>query len=142
MGVAAMAAVGLLAMGYPWIALVGVFIGAVAAIAALTQRRSAANRRSKIEQRRFGRGPYVDCECAPNAELLARLTDIVQQLRDATAGEKWPIDWAGFDSCLARAASATQAENLMDAACQYLRAITLMMSQLRQIRDANGSVGK
>ena len=74
------------------------------------------------------------CECAPNADLLARLTDIVQQLRDATTGENWPIDWAGFDSCLARAAAATQAENLADAAREYLRAILVMMSQLRQIR--------
>ncbi len=139
MGVAALAAVGLLAMGYPLVALLGVFITAVAAIVAMTQRRSEANRHGQIEQRRFGRGPYMACECAPSAELLARLTDIVQQLRDATTGENWPIDWAGFDSCLARAASATQADNLADAAREYLRAILVMMSQLRQIRGANGS---
>jgi hypothetical protein len=111
----------------------------VAAILAMTRRRAAANRPYQIEQRHFGRGPYMACECAPNAELLTRLTDIVQQLRDATAGEDWPIDWAGFDSCLARAAAAAQAENLADAACEYLRAMMILMSQLRQIRAANGS---
>jgi protein phosphatase len=138
MGVAALATVGLLALGYPLSALLGVFVTAVAAILAMMQRRKAADRRSQIEQRHFGRGPYVACDCAPNAELLARLTDIVQELRDATAGENWPIDWSGFDGCLARAASAAQAENLGDAAREYLHAIMVMMCQLRQIRDANG----
>jgi protein phosphatase len=139
MGVSALAAAGLLAMGYPLVALLGVLVTALAAIVAMTQRRGMANRHCQSEERRFGRGPYMACECAPNAELLARLTDIVQQLREATKGENWPIDWAGFDSCLARAASAAQAENLTDAAREYLRAILVMMSQLRQIRAANSS---
>jgi protein phosphatase len=136
MGVAALAALGLLAIGYPLVALLGVLITAVAAILAIARRRGAANRPYQIEQRHFGRGPYMACECAPNAELLARLTDIVRQLRDAAAAENWPIDWAGFDGCLARATLAAAAENLVDAAREYLRATMLLMSQLRQIRDA------
>jgi hypothetical protein len=134
MGVAALATVGLLAMGYPLLALLGVVVTAVAAIVAMTQHRNAANRGGPIEPRRFGRGPYMACDCTPSVPLLARLTDIVEQLRAAAAGENWPIDWTGFDNCLARAAAAAQAENLADAAREYLRAIMVMMSQLRQIR--------
>ena len=118
--------------------MLGLLITAAAVIVAITQCHRVADRRAQIEQRRFGHGPYMACDCAPNAELLARLTDIVQQLRDATAGETWPIDWAGFESCLARAASAAQAENMVDAAREYLLAIMVVMSQLRRIRDANG----
>ena len=65
MGVAALAALGLLAIGYPLVALLGVLITAVAAILAMTRRRAAANRPYQIEQRHFGRGPYMACECAP-----------------------------------------------------------------------------
>jgi protein phosphatase len=135
MGVAALATVGLLAMGYP-LGVLGLVITAALAGAALRQRRGTVNRGGPTESRRFGRGPYMACDCTPNAQLLARLTDIIEQLRQATAGEKWPIDWTGFDGCLARATAAAQAENLTDAAREYLRAITVMMSQLRQIRGA------
>jgi protein phosphatase len=134
MGVAALATVGLLAMGYLLAALLGLVVTAAAGIAAMTQRRSAAQRGGPIEPRRFGRGPYMACDGTPSAPLLARLTEIVEQLRAATAGENWPIDWAGFDNCLARATAAAQAENLTEAAREYLRAIMVMMSQLRQIR--------
>jgi protein phosphatase len=137
MGVAALATVGLLAMGYPLGALVGLVITAATAIVALARRGGGANHGGPNEPRRFGRGPYMACDCTPNAQLLARLTDIVEQLRQATAGENWPIDWTGFDGCLARAAAAAQAENLTEAARQYLRAMMVMMSQLRQIRGAN-----
>ncbi len=79
------------------------------------------------------------CECAPNADLLSRLTDIIQQLRDAASEENWPIDEAVCDGCFARAAAATEAENPLAAAREYLHAITVLMAQLRQIRNAGGS---
>ena len=69
-----------------------------------------------MEGSRFGRGPYVDCPCAPNADLLARLADIIRQLRDAASQENWPVDWAAFDCFLAQATSATEAGNLAEAA--------------------------
>jgi len=139
MGVAALAAVGLLAIGHLMAAMLGVLVAAAAVIAALFQRHRVADRRAQIEQRRFGRGPYVACECAPNADLLSRLTDIIQQLRDAAAEESWPIDEAVLDGCFARAASAIKAKNLLAAAREYLHAITVLMAQLRQIRNSGGS---
>ena len=83
----------------------------------------------------------MTCPCAANADLLARLTDILQQLRDAVAKEGWTVDWAPVDGFLAQAASATQAGNLPDAAREYLHAITHLMAQLRQIRSASSDSG-
>ena len=141
MGVAALAAAGLLALGHPLVALAAFLAAAAALVVALVQRYGGADRRSEIEHRRFGRGPYVTCPCAPNADLLARLTDILQQLRDAVAKEGWTVDWAPVDGFLAQAASATQAGNLPDAAREYLHAITHLMAQLRQIRSASSDSG-
>ena len=76
----------------------------------------------------------------PNADLIARLTDLLQQLRNAVAKEGWPVDWAAVDGFLAQAASATQAGNA-DAAREYLHAITHLMAQLRQLRSASSDSG-
>ncbi len=141
MGVAVLAAVGLLALGHPFSALLSFLCSVAAVVAAIIQHYGIADHRSQIEHQRFGRGPYVACECAPNADLLDRLTDIVGQLRDAAAKESWPLDWAAFDGCLARATSAAQAGNRVDAAREYLRAITALMTQLRRIRSASGDSG-
>ena len=138
MGVAALAAVGLLALGHLWIALVAMLIAAGILITAIVQRSTAAEHPSQLEQRRFGRGPYATYQSVvPNADLLARLTDIVEQLRDAAAGENWPIDWAPLNECLAQAAAAAASENFTDAARQYLHAIVALMAQLRQIRGGS-----
>jgi PPM family protein phosphatase len=138
MGVSVLAAVGLLALGYRFGALLAMLTAAAAVVAALVQRSIAANRGYEIDQQRFGRSPYVVCQYAPNANLLARLTDIIQQMRDAVARENWPVDWAVFDGLLAQAASATRAGNLMDADREYLRAIMFLMARLRQLRNAGG----
>jgi PPM family protein phosphatase len=141
MGAAALAAVGLLAMGYALLALLAVFGAAVAPVAAMVQRYGAGDRRLEFDGRRFGRGPYVACECLPNADLLARLTDIIQQVRDVAVQENWSVDWAPFDAFLAEAASATQTDKPTDAARHYLHAITFLMAQLRDPQRASSDSG-
>ena len=136
MGVAALAAVGMLAMGHPWIALLALISTAVTVAAALMQRYGGANQRFQRESRRLGRGPHVACPCAPNAELFARLNEIIQQLRDAATKENWSIDWAPFDKILAQTSLAAQTNNFVDATRNSLRAISFLMAQLRQQRSA------
>ena len=130
--VAALAALGLFALGRVFISLASLVCAAVAAIAALWQRYGGADRRFESDGRRFGRGPYVDCNCAANADLLARLAEIGRQLREAAVAENWSIDLNQFDGFFSRAAAACKANKLLDAAREYLGAITFMMSQLRK----------
>lgn len=136
MGVSALAAVGMLAWGHPLAALVALLVTAGTVIAIMSRYWGAADRRSRIENRRFGRGPYVTCQCEPNADILARLTNIIGQLRDAATKEKWSVDWAGVEQFTAQAASASQSGNLVDAARADLHAITFLMAQLRQQKSA------
>ena len=65
------------------------------------------------------------------------MTDIVQQLRDAAGEESRPVDWTAFNEQVAQASSAAEAGRHADAAREYLRAITHLMDQLRQLRDAD-----
>ena len=141
MGVSVLAAVGMLALGHPLAALMALMVTVGTVVAIMLPRWGAADRRFRIENRRFGRGPYVTCECAPNADLLTRLTDIIEQLRDAATKEKWSVDWVGFERFIAQAASATQSGNLVEAAREYLHAISFLMAQLRQQRSASSDSG-
>ena len=139
LGVTTLATVGLLTLGYFWLALAA-FLGAAASgVTALVQHFGTNGRGDIIpENRRFGRGPYVACDSTPNPDLLKRLADISQQLREAAANENWSIDCGDFDTHLARADAAAQAANLADAAREHLLAIMFMMAQLR-MRRATGS---
>ena len=129
---ACLAAAGLFALGHVLISLLSLVCAAAAGIAALWQRYGNTSRQFQSDGRRFGRGPYVDCNCAANADLLARLAEIGRQLRDAAVAENWSIDWNHFDGFFSRAAAARRSNNLVDAAREYLHAITFMMSQLRK----------
>ena len=141
MGVATLAAIGLLGLGNTWAALAAGVAAAAAAVAAMIWRYGAPDRQHQMEGRRFGRGPYVSCPCSPNADLLARLADIVQRLRQAAVAENWPVDWTVFERCLTQTAAATQANNLVDAAREYLRAIISLMDQVRQRRTTSSDSG-
>ncbi len=141
MGVTALAALSMLAMGHPWIALLA-FVGtAITAALALKQSSSGGNPFLSRDNRRLGRGPHVSSPCAPTAELLARLNEIIQQLRDAAGKENWSIDWGPFEKILAQAALAAHTNNFVDATRNSLRAISFMMAQLRQQRSASSDSG-
>jgi len=137
MGVAALAAASMLAIGHPWIALLALMATAITVVVALKQSSSGANPFMLRENRRLGRGPHASCPCAPTAELLARLNEIIQQLRDAASKENWSIDWGPFEKILAQASLAAHTNNFTEATRNSLRAITFMMAQLRQQRSAS-----
>jgi PPM family protein phosphatase len=141
LGVAALATVGLMALGNMLAALVAFLAATTALIVAMVQRYGGPDRDADMEQRRLGRGPYVTCQCAPNASLLTRLTDLAGQLREATIKENRTVDWSVADGLLAQAASASRAGNLTDAARANLHALMHVMAQLRKLRDASSDSG-
>jgi protein phosphatase len=133
-GVAFLSGAGMLTLGCYWMAMLAFLVAAGALIAALVQRYSGTERDDQQEEQHFGRGPYVTCDCTINADLLARLTNIAQQLRDSATTEAHEVDMAEFDRISSEAASAA---NPTDAARNHLRAINDLMAKLRKARTAS-----
>ncbi len=70
-----------------------------------------------------------------------RLAEFNQELRDSAAKEAWPVDWLPFERFLVDADSAKQLGNVADAIQAELKAMSFMMAQLRQLRDAATNPG-
>lgn len=140
LGTASLAAVGMLMLEHPGMALMSLLVAVGAGVAALLQRYGGG-RKTELDRRRFGRGPYVKCDATPNSDLLARLADIVRQLRDASRSENWTVDWASFDKLLAQSTTAARSGDLTAAARANLQAISSIMEQLRKQRPASSDSG-
>ncbi len=140
-GVAALAALGLLGMGHAWPALAAGAAALIAGLVALFWRYGRPDHEFQMAGRRFGRGPYVVCPCAANADLLARLTDLVQQLRQAAVNENWPVDWTKYEQFLAKTAAATQNDNPAEAAREHLQAMIFLMRHVREQQSSGGDSG-
>jgi len=136
LGVLALAAVGMAALGRLTIALICAVAAAVAAVVAMIQRFGSEDSDSGFEVRRLGRGPYQLCKCEPNGQFTDQLTEMVDQLRDAATKEQWTIDWSRFNGYRDRAEAAKQSGDQAAATREYLHAISFMMVQLRHQRDA------
>jgi PPM family protein phosphatase len=139
MGAMGLAALGFLAMGQGIIAALAFLVALVAGIAALIQHFGGSQPAWTAAGHRFGRGPYVETDCTPNEDLLAKWSVIVQELRDAAEHEKWNVDWSGFHPLLTRAESARAQSDHPAAAREYLRTIHYMMEQLKKQRSGGKS---
>jgi protein phosphatase len=141
LGVTSLATIGLMVLDQMLLAMV-CFLGAAAAgVTAFVQRYFGGDDQPQHDGRRFGRGPYVSCDSAPNRDLLGRLSEILRQLKDIAASENWTVDWDALHAYLARSRTAADAGKLADSAREDLRAITSLMAQLRRQRIANGDGG-
>jgi protein phosphatase len=128
-GVLALSSAVLVAM-HLRIAALAALVGAVVAfVIAMLQKFGGGVTRGV--QQPLGRGPYVTCDCAPEASFTARLAELDQQLRDAAASAHWTIDWETFCKHENAAAAAARADNHLEAVREYCRAISCMMEQLR-----------
>jgi PPM family protein phosphatase len=136
LGVSVLAALGFLAMGQWIIAVLALLAGVGAGIAAIVQRQAPAEDGWAISGKRFGRGPYVNCDCAPNEEFINRLIDMMVQLRDAAASEQWQVDWNRFNQHISHAENARRNGDFTDSGREYLRAISFLMKQLKQQKPA------
>jgi protein phosphatase len=103
----------------------------VAAIGSMLYRQRQRQTSSDPASVVLGRGPYASADCAPNASIVDRFRDIAEQLRQGAADEHWPVDTARFEQHCRQASAAGQAGNYTEAARGYLRAIRLLMTQLK-----------
>jgi protein phosphatase len=137
LGVAWLATLGLAALGQWWVALVAFMVAAALLVVVLVKRYGGQSK-PESDERHFGRGPYVTCDCTVKPEQLAVFSDIVRQLREAASEEHWTVDYGAVDQQRTAAVVAAKAGNLPAAACGHLRAIIILMAQLREQRSASG----
>ncbi len=129
-GVLALSAAMLVAVGQriaALAALLGVFLAGGVAI---LQKFGGFGSRARAVQR-FGRGPYVTCDCTPDASFATTLAELDKQLREAAANAHWRIDWDSFCRHESAATAAVKKGKFPDAVREYCRAISCMMEQLR-----------
>lgn len=133
LGVSGLAAAGLAAMQL-WVTALVCLIGAVIAVVmALIQRYGGPATGFRFDGHPLGKGPYTVCNCAADAVFVDRLTEIVQQLRDAAAKENWALDWDHFNRLHGRADAARQVGKHAEAIFEYFQAIRFMMARARVV---------
>jgi PPM family protein phosphatase len=136
-----LAAIGLTMLEKPLLALGGIVAAAIAAIAAMFESRGASCCRAAKARRSLGRGPYVQCECSPRAEVLERIAGLAAELSEAAIQEPWSVDWGVYDNYATQADLAAERGDLTESARQRLRGISFLMAELRRQRDASSASG-
>jgi PPM family protein phosphatase len=131
LGVLAVAALGGAVAGAFWFALGSLL--AAAAVGTAVGLRAYGGRRIGLpfDGRQLGRGPYTAVNCPPTAEFVARLAEIVRQLREAAVEEQWNVDWNRFNTLFDQAAAANQSGDHAQAVRHYCGAMSFMMEQLK-----------
>ena len=129
----ALAAAFLALVGWRTAAAVGLIAAAGAIGAALWHRYGGGGPSQRSD--RLGRGPYRSREYPVGNEFVSRLAGLVKELRQATVGTNWTIDWDPFNDHESRAAHAAQAARHSEAVREYCQAISFMMAQLRSQQE-------
>ena len=80
----------------------------------------------------YGKAPYADHSCVPDAERVAVLCQMAQQLREAAKDEHWTLDWAKFNTYGEKAQAALVAGDYTRAVHEYALSISFMMSEIRR----------
>lgn len=130
LGVLALSAAVLVTVGQS-IAAAAALLGAIGAGVFAAFQKFGGGASHAATHQRLGRGPYVVCDCTPDASFPARLADMDRQLRDAASNADWAIDWEAFCRHEDRAVTATRNGDYLMAIREYCRAISCMMEQLR-----------
>jgi len=139
LGVFALISAGSAAMEY-WLSALICLGGTVAAgIIAMAVRYGGGDKGSRFRGRALGKGPYTACKAAANGEFVARLEEIVGELREAATHEKWAVDWNRFNAYRAEAAEAKKAADYRRSIREYFHAISFMMGQLKHQRRRDDS---
>ena len=134
-GVLALAASLLLAIGQT-IAAVAVFVAAVVASVVAVVQKFSAKDSTHASDRRSGRAPYVVVDGTPTQAFAANLGEMTGQLRDAATNAGWQITWDAFRRHQGRAAAAAGQGKYADVVREHCRAISSLMEQLRN--QSNG----
>lgn len=110
-------------------------LGAVGTGIAALLHRYGGESDYQVDTRPLGRGPYTACDATPDAGFVARLTDIVDQLKQAAVQDHWAIDWNRFNGHFQIARTASQSSRYDDAIRGLCRAISFMMAELKNQRS-------
>ena len=127
---AALAAVGF-GTGILPITLIGLAGIIVTGLTALIRRRYRSRAAQQLDEKPEGKGPYVQVDCTPNAQFIARVDQIAEELRQAAEAGGWAIDWDRFNAHAARARQAAESLQYPQAAREYWLAVSFMMDELK-----------
>jgi PPM family protein phosphatase len=112
----------------------------LAGIAGLVLRFGGFGQGIAVGQKRMlGQGPYSSVDCTPSSELVQKLSETVEELRDAARDGAWTIDWGALDDCCQRASKASEGQQFTEATRHYCRGISLVMRQLRSQHVKKGA---
>jgi hypothetical protein len=140
MGVVALAGLGLLGM-QNWIpAALCLVAAAVLGAGALIYRQSGEQKGPVMTGPRYGRGPYTAVACAPSAEFVRNLAEMVRELREAATQADMKIDTEGLGIHVDRAAAGNQTGDYAQAVRNYCHAISFLLAEFkRQGKSRPGS---
>jgi protein phosphatase len=80
---------------------------------------------------RYGTGPHTTRDVKPAAPFVEELSKFAGQLREAAGDPQYRIEWPPFEEHCRRAAEAAEGRDYRGATREYCRAISYMMSELR-----------
>jgi PPM family protein phosphatase len=83
----------------------------------------------------LGRGPHMTLNCAPSAELVASIAQVVAKLREAAIDEGWVVNWPEFDGHCERAAAAMNAKKFGQAVREFCLGMSFMVNEVRKHRS-------
>lgn len=101
----------------------------IAGFVAFVRGRGASGRR--LDNLRFGRGPYNPRTVLVNNELVDKLAKFVGQLRDAAMEAQYEVNWSHFNHLDSRALAAAERKDYLTAVREYGHAMSFMMSEIR-----------
>lgn len=100
--------------------------------------RSLAGGGRRLDDLRFGRGPYNPRTVLINNELVDKLAKFVAQLREAAIEAQYAVDWSHFNHLDSRALAAAEQKDYLTAVREYGHAMSFMMSEIRGQRQKKG----
>ncbi|MGD9720265.1 MAG: PP2C family serine/threonine-protein phosphatase [Pirellulales bacterium] len=80
----------------------------------------------------YGHGPHATHSGIPDAQRVAALSQMAQQLREAAKDEHWTLDWSRFNEFGEQARAAQAGGDFTQAVRQYALAISFMLSEIRR----------
>jgi hypothetical protein len=113
------------------VGLAGLFGLGIAAMRTLAPSESGPSRGN---ERRMGQGPYTRTPCDKADQLVRRLREMMEELRQAAREEEWTINWPPIDRHCQAAEKAAQARDHAQTLREYAHAISYTMQELREQR--------
>ena len=133
LAVALLVALALAASDYRVAALVSGLVAAAAAVVLLVHNLAKSSPPAPSDlSGPWGAGPHGAFDGAPNAERVAALALMAQQLREAAKDEHWTLDWNRFNTYGDHAQIAMRKGDFVGAVREYALAITTMMADIRR----------